>query len=540
MTTVPDVSVVVAVYNTMPYLTACLNSLVEQSIGRERLEVIAVDDGSTDASGKELDHFAELYPGTVKVIHQTNSGGPARPSNRALELATGRYVYFVGSDDYLGTEALERLVTAADTCDSDVVVGKMVGVNGRYVDQSLFKSTNTDVRLGGSALPWSLSNCKLFRRELVEHHGLRFRENMPVCSDQPFTIEACVRARRISVLADYAYYYAVRRTDSTNITFQTAFLTHLRAAEELIEFTVGLIGPGPERDAILRRHFTWELGKLLGEDFPDLDRSEQQELCAGIGRMAEQHLTPAVWDKLDLKRRIRVGLARHAAVDALCAAIRQDTEGIVPPIVLDGGRAYSRHPGFGDEWPAIPNDYFQITARLRRRIAEGLRATHARWERGDDGETVLAITVGTALLGADELDPATAHIGLVPSPRTAGHDRPAPLPVEEVWCQTAEDGLGTDLHARIPVGPLLAHQRGSVNYSVRLYVEADGATHEIPVPVAGPMAQLRRWHRARPHRVSAIANERDRLVIAIAPIRPLRVVRLRLRRLVNRGGRKAS
>jgi poly(ribitol-phosphate) beta-N-acetylglucosaminyltransferase len=100
--TSPDVSVVVPVYNTMPYLTRCLTSLVEQSIGLDRMQVVAVDDGSTDGSGRELDRFAERYPDTFTVIHQANSGGPAGPCNRALDAATGRFVFFVGADDYLG------------------------------------------------------------------------------------------------------------------------------------------------------------------------------------------------------------------------------------------------------------------------------------------------------------------------------------------------------------------------------------------------------------------------------------------------------
>src|SRR5690348_1468184 len=109
----PDVTVVVAVYNTMPYLQACLSSLVEQSIGQERLQVVAVDDGSTDGSSELLDRFAASHPSLFEVVHQSNSGGPAQPSNRALELAKGRYVYFLGADDHLGTEALERMVDFA-------------------------------------------------------------------------------------------------------------------------------------------------------------------------------------------------------------------------------------------------------------------------------------------------------------------------------------------------------------------------------------------------------------------------------------------
>src|SRR5262245_46057680 len=145
----------------MPYLTRCLNSLLEQTIGRDRLEIVAVDDGSTDGSGNELDRLARLYPDTVKVLHQANSGGPAAPSNRGLEVARGRYVFFIGSDDYLGPEALERLVAAGDEYDADVIAGRMVGVGGRYVPQTIFTETNTDVDLYNSELPFAMSKPKL-------------------------------------------------------------------------------------------------------------------------------------------------------------------------------------------------------------------------------------------------------------------------------------------------------------------------------------------------------------------------------------------
>ncbi len=62
----PDVTVVVPVHNTMPYLTRCLTSLVEQTIGPDRMEIIAVDDGSTDGSAQELDRFARLHPNRAR------------------------------------------------------------------------------------------------------------------------------------------------------------------------------------------------------------------------------------------------------------------------------------------------------------------------------------------------------------------------------------------------------------------------------------------------------------------------------------------
>ena len=209
--TAPDVSVVLPVYNTMPYLTRCLDSLVEQSLGLDRIQVIAVDDGSTDSSPEVLDSYAERHPGSFQVVHQANSGGPAEPCNRGLELAGGRYVFFLGADDYLGPEALERLVRAATHWDSDVIFGRMVGVGGRYVDQRMFGASRREVDFLNSPLAFAVSNTKLFRRSLIEQHRIRYALDLRVSSDQPFTVAALLKSRRISVLSGYPFYYAVRR-----------------------------------------------------------------------------------------------------------------------------------------------------------------------------------------------------------------------------------------------------------------------------------------------------------------------------------------
>lgn len=242
---VADVTVVVPVYNAMPYLTRCLMSLVRQSIGRSRLEVIAVDDGSSDGSGVVLDRFVRRFPDLFTVIHQPNSGGPAAPSNRGLRLATGRYVFFLGADDYLGRQALARLVAAADAHGADVVAGRMVGCNGRFVPQAIFARTDTDVDLFTSALPFAMSNTKLFRRSLLVEHDIRFPPSLPFGSDQPFTVAACVHAAKISVLADYDYYYAVRRHDAANITYRASHRQRLACTAAIMAATADLLPPAP-------------------------------------------------------------------------------------------------------------------------------------------------------------------------------------------------------------------------------------------------------------------------------------------------------
>ncbi|AXI71546.1 glycosyltransferase family 2 protein [Streptomyces bacillaris] len=541
VTAPPDVTVVVAVYNTMPYLTECLNSLLGQSIGHERLEVIAVDDGSTDDSGRELDRFAAEHPDVITVVHQPNSGGPAAPSNRALELATGRFVYFIGSDDHLGEEALERMVACADADGSDVVVGRMAGVNGRYVHQKLYKEGRREVTLFDSALPFTLANTKLFRRELVEKYGLRFPEDMPVGSDQPFTIEACVRARRISVLADYTYYYAVKRGDASNITYRADHLSRLRCTARIMDHTAGLIPAGPRRDAVLRRHFEWELSKLMLDDFPALPLATRREICEGLTTLLDTYFTDGLREATGVKRRVRFGLARRGAVEELTRAIADEAEHGAPPFLLEGDRAFAPYPGFRDAAIGLDDRWYEVREPVAGRLAAGTELESAAWEQEGDG-LALALKVRIGITG----DTDSAFVALARGALPKSADKPGarrlpekavrPEAVGEFTREPADDGTGTLLTARIPVDRVRA-ERG-----VRVYVDVAGTTYEIPVRTGGlPLPLARRWGRTTPYRASANRNPKGRLVITTALLwEPPPRMGVRLRRMLSRLKRKVT
>ncbi|ALC29970.1 glycosyltransferase family A protein [Streptomyces sp. CFMR 7] len=541
VTAPPDVTVVVAVYNTMPYLTECLNSLLGQSIGHERLEVIAVDDGSTDDSGRELDRFAAEHPDVITVVHQPNSGGPAAPSNRALELATGRFVYFIGSDDHLGEEALERMVACADADGSDVVVGRMAGVNGRYVHQKLYKEGRREVTLFDSALPFTLANTKLFRRELVEKYGLRFPEDMPVGSDQPFTIEACVRARRISVLADYTYYYAVKRGDASNITYRADHLSRLRCTARIMDHTAGLIPAGPRRDAVLRRHFEWELSKLMLDDFPALPLATRREICEGLTALLDAYFTDGLREATGVKRRVRFGLARRGAVEELTRAIADEAEHGAPPFLLEGDRAFAPYPGFRDAAVGLDDRWYEVREPVAGRLAAGTELESAAWEQEGDG-LALALKVRIGITG----DTDSAFVALARGALPKSADKPGarrlpekavrPEAVGEFTREPADDGTGTLLTARVPVDRVRA-ERG-----VRVYVDVAGTTYEIPVRTGGlPLPLARRWGRTTPYRASANRNPKGRLVITTALLwEPAPPVGVRLRRMLSRLKRKVT
>lgn len=511
----PDVTVVVAVYNTMPYLTECLESLVHQSIGHDRLQVVAVDDGSTDGSGETLDRYADQYPDVFEVLHQPNSGGPAGPSNRALDVATGRYVYFLGADDYLGSEALERMVDFADQHDSDVVVGRMVGINGRQVGQGLFGANQIDLDPYGPGLRWALANTKLFRRDLVEKHRLRYREDMPFGSDQPFTLAACVHAGRVSVLADYICYYAVKRDDQSNLSYNTPYADRVPCIGQMMRAVADLVPAGPRRDTILTRHWAWEVPRLLRYDLLQHDEKDQRAVCAGIRGLAEEFLNDDILAAVPVSARVRVSAAAGEDLDLLAEVIRDDSDRALP-VFVDGNAAFACYAGF--ESGALP----RWTYRLAAVGATDRLSTSAQLRSCRFTSRSLVVEVFVPLVG-----PAAS--ALTASARRAGAAVSAGTALVPARVSVAEEKRGALVTVELDQARLAAAGGGVWRLQVDGALETGRFVVRLPVPVEQPV--VRAWSRGRPFRLGITGTPRENaLAVKVTPISGREVVAAARRR----------
>ena len=195
------VTVIIPVYNVEKYLQECLDSVISQTY--TNLEIILVDDGSTDSSGNICDEY-EKNDSRVNVIHKLN-GGASSARNIGLQNANGDYIYFLDSDDYIDVTAIEKLVCVAESNGADLVFmdglvfddGVNSGKNKDHYKHSIYYDTST----GRSIIREQFNNDDffvlvqliLFKRELLLNNQLSFYEGI-VCEDELFVF--------------YAFYYA--------------------------------------------------------------------------------------------------------------------------------------------------------------------------------------------------------------------------------------------------------------------------------------------------------------------------------------------
>lgn len=221
-------SVVVPVYNVERYLAACLTSVLDQS--HRDLEVVVVDDGSTDRSGEIADRFAAADP-RVRVVHQANAGlGAAR--NTGTRLAVGRYLAFADSDDVVCSGAYEHLIGALEATGSDLAIGTAYRWEGRRTTLTPLMKENHRRDLLGVHLddaPLLLADCfawnKVFRRSFWDDTALGFPVGVRY-EDQPTLTRALLAARSIDSLRMPVYLWRIRR-DGSSISQQRGDLADL-------------------------------------------------------------------------------------------------------------------------------------------------------------------------------------------------------------------------------------------------------------------------------------------------------------------------
>ncbi|CAM5417768.1 glycosyltransferase family 2 protein [Streptomyces aurantiogriseus] len=360
----PDVSVIIGAYEAMPYLVECLASVEAQSMDPARIEVIAVNDGSRDGTGDCLDEFAARAPMPVTVIHQENSGGPSGPRNVGLAKATGRYVFFLDADDRLGPEALERMVAMADKNGTDVVLGRVEGIN-RKPPQSMWGKTLDRTDVFSSNIKFTLSAQKLFRRALLERHGMRFDESLWTGEDALFTMEAYLRADGVSVLADYTCYYLVGRTDGKHVTKSGSYTLRFDSARALMELLARMLPPGAKRDVLMVRPFLVTVLPQFGPVFLRNDEEIRRTKMELAKPLMDAYWNEGVAHRLRVHERLRLHLVAQQRPDLLADVIEFIKAKTAPTPVLEkrGTRLYLAYPHFRSKPAGIPDRVYLAEPR---------------------------------------------------------------------------------------------------------------------------------------------------------------------------------
>ena len=208
----PKVSVLIPAYNVELYLPRCLDSILSQSF--KDFEVILIDDGSSDATGKICDEYAQKDV-RIKVFHQENQGISAT-RNLCLQYASGEYIQFVDSDDWIDVSALYTLVTEAEREKCDVVVFdfRIVSHNNDVVVSFPFEDIGEVRKIYISSL-WAVLWKNLIRRDLFMHNNINFPEGIDGGEDYYVMSLVVLNARKIKYIPKILYNYNNENLHST-------------------------------------------------------------------------------------------------------------------------------------------------------------------------------------------------------------------------------------------------------------------------------------------------------------------------------------
>lgn len=276
----PLISVIVPVYNVAAWLPRCVDSILAQSY--ENLEVLLVDDGSTDDSGEICEEYAQK-DARVRVIHKEN-GGLSSARNAGLDVCSGQYIGFVDSDDWIEPEMYGQMLVLMEQKHAQLVCAGRYDVDGGTGEKTLGLCPQRLERVSGEELAGRIflwdhcdsSACdKLCRRELFD--GIRYPEGK-TSEDIPVTYRLALKAQW-AVLLDKPFYNYYHRSGSISkgagITEKTFhYSQHTAVILEDIRKNHPIIAPQAE---FLRVHSLYHILLRLDHASPEIRRTYRAE-----------------------------------------------------------------------------------------------------------------------------------------------------------------------------------------------------------------------------------------------------------------------
>ncbi|MFC9030100.1 bifunctional glycosyltransferase/CDP-glycerol:glycerophosphate glycerophosphotransferase [Streptomyces arboris] len=431
----PLLSVVIPVHNVEDYLEDCLRSVAEQSL--DAIEVVMVDDGSTDGSGRIAAEFA-ARDSRFRLIRQKNAGlSAARNTGVRHTTPTVPYLAFADSDDFVVHDAYERMVASLESTGSDLVTGNVWRLTGRGRQQAWQYRWLTatrprthitrDPRLLADRVAWN----KVFRRSFWDGHAFTFPEGK-LYEDTPVMIPAHYLAGSVDVLHEHVYYWRVREG---SITRRRTDVTGVRDRIAACEQVSAFLGEGGYGGAAQRRAYD---ASCLRDDFgyfldglPMGGEAYRAAFLEGAGAFVDR-AGDGVLEGLPVELRIKWRLVRERRLEELLAVLAFERANGAGTFAVEGlpGRRRAVYPGVRG-----------ASARLARTDVPAVaRLVEARW--GADGKLRLR---GYAYLRNLPAGSARRQLKVGVLRAEAGR-RVRAVPVRSVGAPEATVNSGQELH----------------------------------------------------------------------------------------------
>lgn len=240
----PKVSVIVPVYNAEKYLSQCVDSILAQTLND--IEIILVDDGSTDSSANMCDDY-QKRDSRVKVIHKSN-GRAAAARNAGMNIAQGDYIAFVDSDDWISPDMYEKMLEiGAEVClcdyirfqnDKNFPFTQPNIQNGLYDKTQIRQEIYPHLVMDGVEFPITISNwAMLIKRDIIIKNNLSYREDILISEDAPFGSEVLYCANTFAYLKEqYFYHYRITEGSASKTYKSWWWDSSLKINEEVEDF----------------------------------------------------------------------------------------------------------------------------------------------------------------------------------------------------------------------------------------------------------------------------------------------------------------
>ncbi|WP_067796554.1 bifunctional glycosyltransferase/CDP-glycerol:glycerophosphate glycerophosphotransferase [Actinomadura formosensis] len=380
----PYIGVVVPIHDVEPYLEECLTSIARQSI--RELDVVMVDDGSTDASAEIAEAFSREDP-RFRLISQPN-GGLGQARNVGADAVRGRFLAFVDSDDVLPGHALELLTATLERTGSDIVSGNV----RLLTEEGLVQSPMHRRPMGTTRLRTHITRDhlllydrlvpnKVFRRRFWDEHGFRFPEGV-LYEDIPVTLPAHFLASSVDVVSEPVYYWRQRAGGALSITQRRTELAAVTDRFAAVESVSRFLGsrPEPKVRACKRKYDEVALRSDLRIFINVLDEADD-EFRARFIELARSFLAGAdrtALDGLPAMLRLKWHLAERGMVPELLQVLEYDRRRPKIPVTRRLWHHYAKYPFWGDRRLRVPRRVF----RLGEELAARAQVHTVTWRRG--------------------------------------------------------------------------------------------------------------------------------------------------------------